>query len=600
MGGSEPRKVQSRTRAELVFTGLILLLLLAITGAPPLRPLAVSAGFFALEIVGRAVGGPTSLLVAVYGLLVGAALVLDRIDHRLQTRARPIGWVIAVLALMGLGYTVAFAALLNGPLLALAAVTAAGGWAVGRAPSPPLVARRGPPTLAIFVLVHVLVEGTAGHILTPWLHRVSAGLSSLSMQFVPGFAGLLGCGAGLLVLLAALALRRLLALRVVGLVACASGVAMVLSPSRGPTVAALLVAAGIGFATQRSGQRLLDWAHPDPLQLAQRLGAIGLVALGCVGAHYAGTMWRCPSDPAPGLQRLATDAGAFSLAATPDGRLLVASLREAQELLVIDRTDGGGRRISLRSSSDTLFDRAEPETLLPMADGRVLVLVARSGGEHGNRLRILDPATGELSGPLPPASGQGVSDLVDDGRGGIWLSTEFEGSLFRLDPSTGTAERSLQVPHAETNKVLVDAAGGRAWSVGLWWDDQLRAIDLGRGDLTASAVVGTHQWDMAWSVENDVVLLPKFLSGRVQVRKADSLDLVRSWAAGFGVRAIEVLDEQGLAVTGSLYGGDVSGWDIASGARRFEYHVGGHVKALTAGPNGVFSAGNCGIFEVGG
>lgn len=600
MGGSELSEVQTRTRAELVFTGLSLLLLLAIAAAPPLRALAVSAGFLALEIVGLIVDRPTSLLVAVYGLLVGAAVALDLMDDRLGPRARPVGWVIAVLALLGLGYTIVFAASLNAPLLCAAAAAAAGGWVLGRAWSPTVAPRRGPPTLAIFVLVHVLVEGTAGHILTPWLGGVSAGLSALSMQSALGFAGLLGCAGGILVLMAALALPRERAGGVAALSACTSGLAMASSPSTGPLVAALLVAGGIGFATGASGRRLVDWIHPNPLRLARRLGAVGLVGLGCVGAHYAGTMWRCPSAPAPGAQRLATDAGGFSLAATPDGRLLVASLREAQELLVIDLGGGESRRISLASSSDTLFDRAEPETLLPLADGRVLVLVAASGGEQGNRLRILDPATGELSEPLPPASGQGVSDIVDDGRGGVWLSTEFEGFLFRIDPLTGEAERSLEIPQAETNKILVDADGGRAWSVGLWWDDRLRAIDLSRGDLTASTVVGTHQWDLAWSVEDDVILLPRFLDGRVEVRQAGSLGLVRSWAVGFGVRAIEVLDQQGLAVTGGLYGGDVSGWDIATGDRRFQHHVGGHVKALTAGPHGVFAAGNCGIFRVGG
>jgi len=594
---SEPKDVQTRTRSELGFTLSLVLTLLAAALVPALRAPALTAGFAALEIVGLLVGRWTSLLMAVYGALLIAAVTVDWIGPRLRPGARPLGWLLGILALLGLGYTLVFAGLLNGALLGCALGAGLGGWLLGRrGPETPLE-REGPPALALFVFVHLLVEGTAGHLTTRWSHEVSAWLSGLSASSPPAYGVTFGLLAGLLVLLAGVGTTRRAWLSAAGLVAISSAAAVAIAPGGGATLAALFLAAGIGFTTGAMHRRLVDWATLDPLRFATRLAPVGLIALGCVGAHYAGTMWRCPSEFPSTLEQLATDPGAFSLATTPDGAVLVASLRERQELLLIDRGTGEQRRISLASAADTLFDRAEPETLLTLDDGRILVLIAASDGEEGNRLRILDPRMGELSPPLP-ALGAGVSDIVRDGRGGVWLSTEFEGSLSQIDPNTGEVRRKLVLPDAETNKILVDPDTGQAWSAGLWWDDHLRVIDLTTGGTAAEERIGTHQWDLARSAVLEQVYVPKFLTGRVEVRRSDTLELVTSWKAGFGVRAIEADPVRSHVVTGGLYRGDVSAWRMNSGVRALRHHVGGHVKAVTVNQHGVFAAGNCGIFEV--
>jgi hypothetical protein len=590
--------VQTRTRSELGFTLGLLVTVLAAASVPSFRAPALAASFVALEIVGRLVGRPTQLLVAVYGALLAAAVVVDWMGPRLPARARPVGWVLAASALLGLGYTLVFAALLNGPVLACALGAGFGGWLLGRRgrAAGATAEREGPPTLALFVFVHLLVEATAGHLVNRWLHPISAGLSVLSEGSPWTYGLVFGVAAALVILVAIADTARRSWVVGAGLIGIVTGGSVAVSPEVGSFLAAVLLATAVGFGAGASGRRLIDWAHYNPSRLAARLGPVGLIALGCVGAHYAGTMWRCPPGGAPGLTRLATDPGAFSLATSADGSVLVASLRERQELLLIDRSNGSDRRISLASSADTLFDRAEPETLLALNDGRVLVLVAASDGERGNQLRVLEPRTATLTAPLP-SGGAGVSDIVDDGSGAVWVSTEYEGLLKRMDLASGSVAASLEIPDSETNKILVDSGTRRAWSVGLWWDDRLRVVDLDTGVVTASAFVGTHQWDLARSTALEQVFVPKFLTGWVEGRRADTLEFVQSWRAGFGVRAIEADDARGLVVTGGLYGGDLSGWEMGSGAERFRYHIGGHVKAVAVSEHGIFAAGNCGIFE---
>jgi len=577
--------VQTRSRTEAGLT-LVVLLGLACAALPPLRAPALTAGFLALEVVGMVVGSSTLLLMGVYGALLLLGPVVDRVGADASGGVRVVGWVVSSLALLGLGYTLVFAAFVDPALLVATTCAAGAGWWVGRRGAADGL-EAGPPVITLFLAIHLLVEGTAAHLTTRWTHGVSAWMASMAAAPLPW--GLLVGGLGCAVVLLAGGLRWR---GVAGAVGAVVGLSVALAPAGGAAVAAVAVGLGVGLVTGRAGRRLIDLAHPDPTRLVGRLAPLGLVALAVTGAHYVGTMWRC-GPPGAGLERLSDRAGAFSLETTADGAYLVASLREEQQLLILDRASGEQRTVSLASDEDRLFDRAEPETLLGLADGRVLVLVAASDGESGNRLRLLDPGSATLTPPLPSV-GPGVSDVVGDGAGGVWLSTEFEGVIARIEPASGALVTSFDVPDAETNKILVDAPTRRAWSAGLWWDDQLRLIDTGTGAELASARVGTHQWDLGRLGEE--LYLPKFLAGRVEVRDAGSLELLRSWPAGFGVRPLAAWDD--LVVTGGLYGGDVSGWDPATGAARFRHHVGGHVKAVAANEHGVFAAGNCGIFAV--
>ena len=283
---------------------------------------------------------------------------------------------------------------------------------------------------------------------------------------------------------------------------------------------------------------------------------------------------------------------------TGSGRYLVASLREPRELLVLDLHNGGERRVPTRRATDTLFDRTEPETLLPVGLGdRVLLLMASSDSEQGNQLVPFDAASGRLGRALEGV-GEGVSDLVGDGAGGAWISTEFAGRILELDPRSLAVRRELRVAGAETNKIVVDAAAGEAFSAGLWSDAALHRVALDGRELAARPV-GTHQWDLGYDPESRRLYLPRLVDGRVHVLDAGSLQTLATWDAGFGVRPLEVSFDGSLVVTGNLYTGELVGWDAASGDVAWRHAIGGPIKGLHVSAEGrVFSGSHCGVYEV--
>ena len=536
---------------ELGAIGVLLASGLGLLASAPLREAARGAGFLLLEIVGHVVDRPTSLVVAAYALLVLAAAAIELRGARpLRRELLPTAWVLCGLALLGQAYLVVLAVKLRpGWLLGGLILAAAAAWRLRRPP------REGPspraPILALFVLLHVLVEGAAGHILTPWLHGISDAAAATSRVPV---------------------LRHLLPLGAVA----------------GP-------AALLGWALRR-GLQPIAWPHPDPRRAVDLLALPSLTALAVVGLHYATTMWGCSHLEVEGLRLVSTASGAFDLEVSADGSTLLASRREDRELLWIDLASGREQRLSTARSNDTAFDRTEPETLLARPDGRFLVLLASSDSEQGNGLAVFDPSTGTLGPRLEAA---GVSDVVDDGQGGVWISTEFAGRLLRIDPATGRTLQRIDVGWAETNKVLVDGASGSAWSVGLWTDPRLRRIDLQRGQQIASTGLGTHQWDMALSSPHRLLFVPRLVSGRVEVLDAETLEARGALEAGFGVRPVETSPDGLMVVTGNLYTGGVVGHSVVTGEQRFARRVGGHLKALEIGPNGrIFAGGDCGIFEV--
>ena len=545
--GWRPDRIRATT------TGLALALLAAAALVPAVGGLARASGFWLVEVVGRLIDRPTWLLVATYGVLGLAALGLELRRGRLPRAALPSWMLLCCLALLGQGYLLAFALALH-PAWLVGAVLAGlvgGAAARGRPRSPLLPAA---PIVTLFVVLHLLVEGAAGHVLTPWLHAVSATLAGWSRH----------------------------------------------TPLLYWPVAAVLAlgpAALAGYVLGRKGLPPVDWLHPDPRRLVDALAVPSLAALTVVAGHYTTAVWSCPPADAPGLTLVSPSAGAFDLAVTEGGQYLVASLREPQELLVVELETGEERRLDTRRPEDGVFDRTEPEILLALPDGRVLVLLASSDSEQGNHLALFDPSGLRLAAPLPA---RGVSDLVGDGAGGVWVSTEFTGLLARLDLDTGAVERELRLDgRAETNKIVVEAASGRAWSTGLWFDHELRMVDLNAGHELQAVELGTHQWDMALSRQHRLLFVPRLVEGYVAVRDADTLEERWGLPARFGVRPVEVAEEGELVVTGNLYTGEVVAHSVPDGEEVFRRRIGGQLKALHAAPGGIYAGSNCGIFRVG-
>ncbi len=513
-------------------------------------------GFVLLEVIGRVLDRPTSLVVAGYAVVVAAAAAIElRGDRPLRRELLPTHLVVCLLALLGQAYLFVFAAQLRLTWLLVALLLTVSGSATyllrrsrsldGEPANPVSGTEDCPlpraPVVSLFVLLHVLVEGAAGHILTPWLHAISdaaARFSRVPVLYWP----------------------------------------LVVVPS-------VVGPAALGWLALRRGLRPLDWPHYDPRRLVDLAAIPSLAALAVVGLHYTTTMWGCPSE-----EPLSRASGAFDLEASADGATLLGSLREGRELLVVDLGTGAERRISTARPTDTLFDRTEPEILHALPDGDFLVLLASSDSEQGNGLARFDPETGTLGTRL---AARGVSDVVD----GPWISTEFAGRLLKIDPATGETVERLDVSGAETNKVLVE--GGSAWSVGLWMDPYLRRVDLSTGDTVAWTEIGTHQWDLALSRQERVIFVPRLLDGRLYAFDAETLEPRGSLPDRFGVRPVEMTPDGQTVVTGNLYTGRIVGRSVTDGSVRFDRRIGGHVKSLEVSVDGrIFAGSNCGVFEL--
>jgi hypothetical protein len=584
------------SRPELIATAAVAgLAVLGAAVAPVGRALG-ALGFLALEVVSMVLDRPTSLVVAGYVACVVAAAVIDRVQ---PTRGplRGVGWGVALLALLGVGYLGVFAWMLRPTTLLACAAVAAAGWVGARTAGwSPAAPQSMAPVLTVFVGIHVLVEGTAGHILTPALHGVNAGLARLSAASPLGYDAALGGALGALALLCAPRARR----AVLSGVALACAVLGAALPGATVWVALLGASALVGAGTAARGDRLVTWLHPDPLRAIRAVAPLGMVALVVVGAHYGAAVWRCDGLQADGgaLRRLSPLDGTFDLEPTRDGAFLVVSRREPQEVVVLDRASGAVTgRLSTRRDTDTAFDHTEPETLVATDGSRVLLLLASSDSEEGNQLVRFDASTARIDGRLD-GLGEGVSDLRRDARGGIWLSTEFRGRIAGIDPDTLALTSDREVRGAETNAIAVDVDGGRAWSTGLWGDDLLRTIELATGRELAAAPLGTRQWDLAWDAVSDRVYVPRLVPGVVEVRDADTLRDLGRWDAGFGVRPIEVSDDGRFVVVGNLYTGELLGWDTTTGERTLRARIGGHIKGLRIDGDQVLAGSNCGVFSV--
>ena len=213
-----------------------------------------------------------------------------------------------------------------------------------------------------------------------------------------------------------------------------------------------------------------------------------------------------------------------------------------------------------------------------------------------NGLAVFDPDSLALGERL---AARGVSDVVSDGDGGVWISMEFAGRLIQIDPTTGEELERLDLGRAETNSIIVEASSDSAWSAGLWMDSYLRRVDLRSGQEVAWGEVGTHQWDLALSSSERVVFVPRLMHGRVEAFQADTLERLGSLPDAFGVRPIEITPDGQTVVTGNLYTGRIIARGVSDGTIVFDRRIGGHVKALEIGPNGrIFAGSNCGVFEL--
>ena len=250
-----------------------------------------------------------------------------------------------------------------------------------------------------------------------------------------------------------------------------------------------------------------------------------------------------------------------------------------------------------------LFSWVEPENLLRLpGQDRFLLLKAVSDDQESNQVALLDK-NGEQLRTLDELRQTGVSDLALDGRGRVYFSTEFHGSIYVFDAQRLRRQQTIHWPEAETNKILITPDQQRIFSLGLWSDPLLRAMDLPSQREVAALDVGTLSWDMVYDAKSRRVFLPKFISGEVLVVGVEErLEVEHRWDAGFGARTVDLDPALRLLYVGAMYGGTVTVLSADSGDRRLQLRLGGHIKGLTVDrrTHKAYVGCDCGIYEIDG
>lgn len=580
----------------------------------------------ALEFLFRIFESNEGILM-VSGAVVVLALLRSPISALLSRLPRAPGAMadllvfgfLALLVLLAQAYLIAFALLAQQVYFVVVLLVGLGSGLLARRALDPREEEAEPsmgdvPLLLIVGLLgaYFFLGMVQGHLATPVVYKLSAAMAGLSAE-KPWLYKLL------VVLLLALPLvswlpRLLHALegraRQAALLAPIPVLLCALLPQRAAVVAAgLLSAAGLSAALVVARFPLLGLAHPDPRRLVTRLLFLSLMGANATAVHYLGTMWLCSGgdQPHPAVRRVSSAAGAFSMASSRDGELLLASLREPRQVIAVPLSGGASRTVmdlaDAPGGTGHLFSWVEPENLLRLpGQDRFLLLKAVSDDQESNQVALLDK-NGEQLRTLDELRQTGVSDLALDGRGRVYFSTEFHGSIYVFDAQRLRRQQTIHWPEAETNKILIAPDQQRIFSLGLWSDPLLRAMDLPSQREVAALDVGTLSWDMVYDAKSRRVFLPKFISGEVLVVGVEErLEVEHRWDAGFGARTVDLDPALRLLYVGAMYGGTVTVLSADSGDRRLQLRLGGHIKGLTVDrrTHKAYVGCDCGIYEIDG
>jgi len=565
--------------------------------------------FLLLEILYWYAAANTTILI-IAAVVVALLIVLRLLDQRLIQLAPPVGTVArrVVWGLFGLFgivaqlYVIAFAFFAQRLYFLTLLIIAYAAWFAVKKWRPPTDDRPTPSFFGVllFIVVYLFIGMVSGHVATPLVHNVSAFFARLS-RFSPMLFRLSAALCLLLPLLASFAAR--IRYRKVLLIGAAVVIAMAVAI---PATFAIYLVAFVSLIVV-----LLSVTPPDaPLPLSpdsqasfQRLLLMAMIALNAMTVHYFAVMWNCTQTPdQSSVMQLSTDAGAFDLATDAAGDRLLAGLREPQQVIAVHRLTG---RVDALIDTNVYgegtgrpMSRVEPENLLRVGDSdRFLLLTAVSDDEQQNRVAIIDGAGNHLGfvQDLPQTS---IADMVADGQGHIYLSTEFQDLIFVLDETTLAVIDRIEWPGAETNKILIAPDINRIFSLGLWWDGHLRALDLTTRREVGALEVGTRSWDMAYDAQTQRLFIPRFLSGTVLVVDAQTLTEVDRWPAGFGARAVEIDPDRRLLYIGTMYSGEVVVFDIDQGREVMRRRLGGYIKGMHIDRRShlAYTGCNCGLF----
>jgi len=522
-----------------------------------------------------------------------------------------LGNLVALPALMAQAYLLVFALRTQAVYTAaLIAAGAAGVWLLARSAPDPL--GRKPrlddaplPMVAFLVGCYLFLGLVMGHLATPVVHWIATYMAALSARawYLQHLLVALLLLAPVGLWLPALSRGPVGTGRQAMLGTAATLVFSVVPGAAGIYMAGVTAAITVVLAAAAAGLLPTRSVHPSPRAVAAQLLLISLLALNAITVHYGAVMWRCPG-PQEGVRRVSDWPGTFDLGPLAGGTRLLVSLREPRRIAELDLATGQPLWVAdsgkLMDGTGHLFSWVEPETILPLADGEsALLLLAVSDDEEANRVVKVVSGKG-VAGFLDDLPRTSISDLVDDGKGAPLVSTEFDGDVISLDPTTLAVRDRVRWPDAETNKILAAPGGARIFSLGLWNDPFLRVMDRATGAETAALEVGTRSWDMALDPVRGRLYVPRLVDGELLVVDADGLTLLERRSLRFGARPVALDAAQRRLLVGNMYHGTVRIFDLDRDEQLARLRLGGYIKGLAVDEDThkAYTGCACGIYEI--
>jgi len=594
----------------------------------------------------RAVVGPLEWLTEGEGNRLVIAAVLWLVAAAVSWKVRPFGRVFwgATAALVGLaqGMTVALAVLMERSLaagLAVALLLAAAIGGLGWESEAPERARRrwwlipsiAAGAVACYYVYALFMTYGEGYALLRWSGDLvrERGLDLL-VFYVGGVAALQMAAVVLLVRLAGPRRWQRLGWAAAAGTAAAVVLEWLLGGGAAVWPFVLVVPCGV-LGVSLLWPRLV--ARPlagglDPRALPTVLLPACLVAALLFGHTYAGRVLRCDRAPEiPGLTRIAAPPEVFRVTLARDGALAAVSLRTSARLAHIPVQPAIGELATTHPGPAAFADPGEPGD--HRLDGVVEELVyAPSLDRFFSTLSPDDPdgldvdmdvqydgaLSDAITNVLLTVSGDGTEVVEAVGVPGLcWINTlrwsESEGLLYigcedrpgvhRYDPVTrsfadGNEERAI----GDVQKIAIDDAGDRLFTVSLWRRPTLTELDRPTLSPRRQVVIGGSHYDVVHDPATDQVFASAFYGSRVHAVAASTLTSTSTIPAGFGTRSLAVADD--LLLVSSVYDGLLRVCDTSSGHVLHSLPVGGHVKdiAIDHERGLAYFWSQCGLFRL--
>ena len=360
-----------------------------------------------------------------------------------------------------------------------------------------------------------------------------------------------------------------------------------------------------------------------PMAWPARLAVPCILAGFLLGHTYSARVLACPSPEDPRLQRLATPGETFRIAANDRG-VLGLSLRGENR---IGRLDVSGASATLSHAASgplapdwtddiTQLYGAPEELVFAPSSGRFFgtVTPARPGdwGEPGqgpihNLIFALDDDLNGVEDAFGIPGLCWVNTLHwSDSEGLLYIGCEEVPGLHRYDPDhSGLVDGQSDGSLGDVQDLAFGAGKqeGKLFSISLWRSDQITELDRDTLKILRQSTIGGTHYHLAYDPVESRLYSSAYYGGRVHIVDADTLELVDSLRAGFGVREVVVDPTRRLLLASNTYDGELRYWNLGTEGKARPggaIRVGGHVKDIhvSSATGQAWLWSQCGVYEL--